>query len=274
VSLLLRSVAPFCLLPLLIGAAPAQKPTGNDQTPEVAVWKPSKQNVLALAKGVDARLAKSRRFEIGTTIQVKMPKRGGVGRMEVVNRFQDRKHFDLQFPAVSFKKRSEFLKVYLKADGKQLLYTADPKKSLYPMGSVKLLTAAKPTDWALGHPRYLLASLLGESAFGKVVAQAQKEKSVYQVKAEERTIRRLGVPVKQYRITIAHRPEAAKRTGEFLMETTIDSRYMLPTNVHTKADLKGREAVEMVNSLSWRGRKQDFDLASFAFTRGRTAKSR
>jgi hypothetical protein len=246
-------------------SGPPQKPA--DQNPEIARWVPSKIAPLTVAQKADARVAGLTQAACEATMRVVMPQRKGSGGMTLESLIGGRQRYVIQFPVVSFVKRDELNTAVVRSDGKNV-FVLKPSApgTVKPVGTVKLAAQATPVDWAMGHLGYIYGAVLGEKPLTDLVRQASKPGSGYRVKAEERVVRRLNVPNRQYRIVVARVGAAAKKLGAFEVNIVVDGKQWLPTTVVSQSDIKGkgREPFGLMNSLRWKARKTPFDAKTFA----------
>lgn len=233
--------------------------------PEVANWTPSKTSALSIAQLADKKIAALRRVECETELEFEMPYRRGSGNSKAVSRIQDSKFFALKFPVITFVKRSEIHNVRIAADGKSSRWVEATLKKpvVQPVSQLRVAANAKPEDWVMQHPRYIYGAAIGETPFTDLIRKASKPGSGYQVKLEARTIRRLNVPYPQYKMTVTRTKTAEKKLGALRLEAVIDGQLGLPVKVASKANLKGKEPITMVNSVRWKVRRKNFDLAIF-----------
>lgn len=233
--------------------------------PEVATWTPSKALPLAIAQMADKKIAALRRVECESIIDFQMPKRGGTGHSTNVSQIQDSKYFALEFLVISFKKQSEIESARIRSNGKKARWTqASFKKALtFPVGKVRVAANVKPEDWLMRHNRFVYGASLGETPFTDLITRAQKPGSGYQVKIDQRTVRRRNVPSPQYKISVVRLDSAAKKLGPVRVDAIIDATLGLPVTVASQGQLKGQEAITVVNNLRWKVRRKNFDLGTF-----------
>jgi hypothetical protein len=246
-------------------SGPPQKPT--DQNPEIARWVPSKVAPLTVAQKADARVAGLSQAACEATMRVVMPRRKGSGSMTLESFFGGRQRYLIQFPVISFVKRDELSTALVRSDGKKV-FVLKPSKpgTVMPVGTAKLVAQATPVDWAMGHLGFIFGAALGEKPLTDLVRQASKPGSGYRVKTEERVVRRLNVPNRQYRIVVARVGAAAQKLGAFEVNVVVDGKQWLPTTVVSQSDIKGkgREPFGLMNNLRWKARKTPFDPKTFA----------
>lgn len=210
-------------------------------------------------------MAALRNVGVKQSTAIRMPKRNGGGQMVTESYVASPNVFAIWCCRVSFNAKQEIASVRYTSNGTraQVFEPNSPVVIRTTRNKIQLSSKATPTDWTLRQMEIALGGVLGEAPLTALVRRALAKGSGYQVRVDERVVRRLNVPIKQYRIGVAKVGAAAKGTGEMQVNIVLDAKEMLPTAIATQCNLKQKEPLELTTSYAWRKSKKPLPASLF-----------